>query len=326
MKGRRDVIKIGLAAGIGAVTAAGTISARAASKSRKDDDEPPAPLPPLTTKGIPSTGERLAVVGVGTNNYSPDTPAERAARRDVLAGLTAAGASVIDTAPAYRQSESVIGDLLADIGNRKQAFIATKVSADGGNLASGIASIEESKKRLRTDVLDLVQVHSLNGVDVLLPHLVDLKRKGQVRYIGVTTSSGSQHDAMVKLIRTQPLDFIQVDYSLANRAAADEVLPAALEKRVAVLVNLPFGGRSDGNLFSRVAGVDLPDWAGAIDARSWGQIFLKYVVSHPAVTVAIPGMTKLAHLDDNLGAARGRLPDAMLRARIEKYWDQHFDS
>ncbi len=312
--------------GFGAIGGLGSMSAWAASRSRsKDDDEPPPPLAPLTTKAIPSTGERLAVVGVGTNNYSPDTAAERAARREVLAGLTAAGASVIDTAPAYRQSETVIGELLADIGNRKQAFIATKVSADGGNLASGIASIEESKKRLRTDVLDLVQVHSLNGVDVLLPHLNELKRKGQVRYIGVTTSSGSQHDALVKLINTQPLDFIQVDYSLANRAAADEVLPAALQKRIAVLVNLPFGGRSEGNLFSRVAGADLPDWAGAIDAHSWGQIFLKYVVSHPAVTVAIPGMTKLAHLDDNLGAARGRLPDAMMRARIEKYWDQRFD-
>jgi aryl-alcohol dehydrogenase-like predicted oxidoreductase len=129
----------------------------------------------------------------------------------------------------------------------------------------------------------------------------------------------------VQLIRTQPLDFIQVDYSLGNRAAADAVLPAALEKRVAVLVNLPFGGRHDGNLFSRVAGADLPDWAGEIGAHSWGQIFLKYVVSHPAVTVAIPGMTKLAHLDDNLGAARGRMPDASLRARIEKYWDQRFE-
>jgi aryl-alcohol dehydrogenase-like predicted oxidoreductase len=130
---------------------------------------------------------------------------------------------------------------------------------------------------------------------------------------------------MVNLIRNQPLDFIQVDYSLANRAAADEVLPAALEKRVAVLINLPFGGRRDGNLFSRVAGAELPDWAGEIGARSWSQVFLKYVVSHPAVTAAIPGMTKPAHLQDNLDAARGRMPDAALRARMEKYWDQRFD-
>ena len=141
-------------------------------------------------------------------------------------GLTAAGASVIDTAPAYRQSEEVIGELLADIGNRKQAFVATKVTADNGNLAQGVAMIEESKRRLKTDVLDLVQIHSLNGVDVLFPHLFDLKKKGQIRYVGITTSSGTQHGAMVDLINSQPIDFVQVDYSLANRAAADAVLPA----------------------------------------------------------------------------------------------------
>jgi len=318
--GRRQVIKAGLAALAGAQA----LNAWGAEKS-KDKDEPKPPSAPLMTKAIPSTGERLAVVGVGTNNYSPTTREERAARREVLAGLTAAGASVIDTAPAYRQSEEVIGDLLADIGNRKQAFIATKVTADG-KVEQGVAMIEESKRRLKTDVLDLVQIHSLNGVDVLFPHLNDLKRKGQVRYIGVTTSSASQHDELAKLIQTQPLDFIQVDYSLANRAAADEVLPAALAKRVAVLINLPFGGRRDGNLFSRVGGAELPEWAGEIDAKSWGQVFLKYVVSHPAVTAAIPGMTKAAHLEDNLGAARGRMPDAAMRARMEKYWDQRFDS
>ena len=320
MTGRRQVIKAGLAALAGAQA----LNAWGAEKS-KDKDEPKPPSAPLMTKAIPSTGERLAVVGVGTNNYSPTTREERAARREVLAGLTAAGASVIDTAPAYRQSEEVIGDLLADIGNRKQAFIATKVTADG-KVEQGVAMIEESKRRLKTDVLDLVQIHSLNGVDVLFPHLNDLKRKGQVRYIGVTTSSASQHDELAKLIQTQPLDFIQVDYSLANRAAADEVLPAALAKRVAVLINLPFGGRRDGNLFSRVGGAELPEWAGEIDAKSWGQVFLKYVVSHPAVTAAIPGMTKAAHLEDNLGAARGRMPDAAMRARMEKYWDQRFDS
>jgi aryl-alcohol dehydrogenase-like predicted oxidoreductase len=290
---------------------------------KKDDDSRPPPASPLLTKGVPSTGERLAAIGVGTNNYSPTTAEERAARREVLAGLTAAGASVIDTAPSYRDSEAVIGELLADIGNRKQAFIATKVTTPDGNLQKGIAMIEESKRRLKTDVLDLVQIHSLDGVETLFPHLFDLKRKGQIRYVGVTTSSGSQHDALIDVIKSQPIDFIQVDFSLGNRSAAEDVLPAALSKRVGVLVNVPFGGRNNSaNLFSRVRDQDLPDWAGEIDARSWGQVFLKYVISHPAVTVAIPGMTKLAHLQDNLQAARGRMPDANLRARMEKWWDQ----
>jgi aryl-alcohol dehydrogenase-like predicted oxidoreductase len=315
--GRREVIKVGLAALAGA-----------ASASWAADKEKPAQKStgPLATKPIPSTGERLVVVGLGTNNYSPTTPEERAARREVVAGLTAAGASVIDTAPAYRQSEETLGELIADIGNRKQTFIATKVTADNGNLAQGVAMIEESKRRLKTDVLDLVQIHSLNGVDVLFPHLFDLKKKGQIRYVGITTSSGSQHAAMVELMKAQPLDFIQVDYSIANRAAAEAVLPVALERRVAVLVNLPFGGRRDGNLFRRVANADLPDWAAEIGARSWSQVFLKYVVSHPAVTAAIPGMTKVQHLEDNLEAARGRLPDAAMRTRMEKFWDQRFES
>ncbi len=318
MTGRRDVIKAGLA------TIAGAQFASAWGADKSKDKPRPAPAAPLLTKPVPSTGERLAAVGLGTNNYSPTSPEERAARREVVAGLTAAGASVIDTAPAYRQSEEVLGELMADIGNRKQVFIATKVTAPEGDLAKGIAMIQESKRRLKTDVLDLLQIHSLNGVDVLFPHMNELKRKGEVRYIGITTSSSSQHAQMVELIGSQPLDFVQVDYSIANREAAEAVLPAALAKRVGVLVNLPFGGRRDGNLFQRVSGRDVPDWSAEIDVRSWGQFFLKYVVSHPAVTVAIPGMTKIGHLEDNLQALRGRMPDAAMRTRMEKFWDQTF--
>jgi aryl-alcohol dehydrogenase-like predicted oxidoreductase len=320
MTGRRELIKAGLAA------IAGTQLASAWAAAKKKDESRPAPSGPLMTKPIPSPGERLAAIGVGTNNYSPQTPEERAARREVLAGLTAAGASVIDTAPGYRDSEQTIGDLLAEIGNRKQAFIATKVTAPEGKLETGVAMIEESKRRLKTSVLDLVQIHSLNGVDVLFPHLFALKKKGDIRYVGITTSSGNQHAQMIEVMKAQPLDFIQVNYSLANRDAGDEVLPMALEKKVAVLINLPFGGRRDGNLFSRIGGAELPDWAAEIDARSWGQVLLKYVVSHPAVTAAIPGMTKVAHLDDNLQSLRGRMPDAGMRARMEKYWDQTFGS
>lgn len=317
MTDRRNVLQAGLA------SFAAAQLAWAADKKDKDVPRKP-PAGALMTKPVPSTGERLAAIGVGTNNYSPTTPEERAARREVLAGLTAAGASVIDTAPGYRDSEKTIGDLLADIGNRKQAFVATKVTAPDNDLAKGVAMLEESKRRLRTNVLDLVQIHSLNGVDVLFPHLFALKKKGEIRYVGITTSNENQHDKMIGLLKTQELDFIQVDYSLANRASAEDVLPLAAEKKVGVLINLPFGGRRDGNLFSRVGGAPLPDWASEIDAHSWGQFFLKYVVSHPAVTAAIPGMTKLTHLEDNLGALRGRMPNAAMRVRMEKYWDANF--
>jgi len=275
----------------------------------------------LLRKAIPSSGEKIPVIGVGTNNNSPTTPEERAARRAVLERFTAAGLSVIDTAPLYRESERVIGELLAEIGNRPRAFIATKVTARGGTREEGIASIDESMRRLRTDFIELMQVHNLIGAKVLLPLMAEWVAAKRIRYVGITTSQDSQYPEMLRLMRTQKLDFIQVDYSLGNRSAADEVLPLAAEKGIAVLVNLPFGGRRDGNLFGRVRDQQLPDWAAEFDARSWGQVFLKYVVSHPAITCAIPGMTKVTNLEDNLGAAQGRLPDAAMRKRIEAYWD-----
>ena len=316
MTDRRDVIKAGLAlaagAQFGAAWAAESSKPKAASASG------------LLTRPVPSTGERLAVLGLGTNNYSPTTPEERAARKEVVAGLTAAGAQVIDTAPAYRQSEETLGGLMSELGNRRQVFLATKITAPENDAAKGKAMFEESKRRLKADVIDLLQIHSLNGVDVLFPYMNELKGKGEVRYIGVTTSNNDQHARMVELINSQPLDFVQVDYSIANRAAADSVLPAAMAKKVGILVNMPFGGRRDGNLIRRAADRPLPEWAAEIDASSWSQFLLKYVVSHPAVTVAIPGMTKIAHLEDNLQAVRGRMPDAAMRTRMEKFWDQNF--
>lgn len=275
----------------------------------------------LLRKAIPVSGEPLPVIGVGTNNYSPASPEERAARRAVLERLTTAGLSVIDTAPLYRESERTIGELLAEIGNRPRAFIATKVTAQGGTREEGIASMEESLRRLRTDFVELMQVHNLIGADVLLPLLREWVAAKRIRYVGITTSRDEQYPQMLQLMRTQKLDFVQVDYSIGNRSAAEEILPLAADKGIAVLVNLPFGGRRDGNLFARVRDKPLPTWALEIDARSWGQFLLKYVVSHPAVTCAIPGMTKLANLEDNLGAAQGRLPDAAMRRRMEEFWD-----
>lgn len=276
---------------------------------------------PLLTRAIPVSGERVPLVGLGTNHYSPTDDAERADRRAVLTELTARGASVIDTAPAYRESEATLGSLIAEIGNRRQIFLATKVTAANGTREEGIAMLEESMRRLRTDVLDLVQVHNLVGAEILLPWLREWQQRGRIRYVGITTSRAAQYPEVARLLREVPLDVVQLDYSLANRGAAETLLPLAFERRVAVLVNLPFGGRRDGNLFRRVSGRPLPSFAAEFDAASWGQFFLKYVISHPAVTCAIPGMTKVANLLDNLGAARGRLPTPTQRLEMERFWD-----
>ena len=276
---------------------------------------------PLIRKAIPKSGERIPIVGLGTNNYSPKTPDERAARREVIAGLTAGGASVIDTAPSYRESEQTLGELIGEIGNRRQIFLATKVTARGGTREEGIAMLDNSFRMLRTETLDLVQVHNLVGTAVLLPLLREQIAAKKIRYVGITTSQDAQYAEMTSIMKNEALDFIQIDYSLGNRGASDELLPLAADRGMAVLINLPFGGRRDGNLFSRVRGQELPGWANEIGAKSWGQLFLKYVISHPAVTCAIPGMTRLANLEDNLAAAQGTLPDAAMRRRMESWWD-----
>jgi len=275
----------------------------------------------LLRKPIPSSGELLPIVGLGTNNYSPTTAEERAARKAVVAGLTAGGASLIDTAPSYRESEKTLGELITEIGNREQIFLATKVTARSGTREEGEAMLANSFSKLQTSRLDLVQVHNLVGTSILLPLLRDEVAAKRVRYVGITTSNDNQYADFATVMRNEKLDFVQVDYSLGNRGAADELLPLAADRGMAVLINLPFGGRRDGNVFSRVRGQPLPDWAKEFGAASWGQFFLKYVVSHPAVTAAIPGMTRSSNLEDNLAAARGSLPDAAMRKRMEVWWD-----
>jgi aryl-alcohol dehydrogenase-like predicted oxidoreductase len=308
---RRELLKWGaLAGGAGLIARPSFAAAGASSESA-------API----TKAIPATGEKIPVIGLGTNNYSPTTPDERVARLDVLKRMPEFGGTVIDTAPAYRQSESVLGEMMAELGNRQKFFLATKVTAPGGDAKMGVAMMEESLRRLRTERVELMQVHNLDGVDELMPVLREWKGASKFRYIGVTTSSNSAHGRMMEFMRRHPLDFIQVDYSIDNRAAADAVLPLARERGIAVLNNIPFGGRRDRNLLRRLAGREPPDWAKELDARTWGQFLLKYCVSHPAVTCAIPGTTRLAHLEDNQAAGRGRLPDAALRKRMEEWWD-----
>jgi aryl-alcohol dehydrogenase-like predicted oxidoreductase len=296
------------AAATGASLALGTSAALA--------DEVKTPLP-LITKTIPNTGEKLPVVGIGTNQYSVSAPEELAARRAVLQELPHLGGKLVDTAWGYGDAEIVIGGLVKDLGNRDRLFIATKTPIRG-DIPPGAAVVEQALRRLQTSRIDLLQVHNFHGTDELFPVLIDAKKAGKVRYIGATTSSPDQHPQLLNALNTWQLDFIQVDYSIEDRTA-EKVLQTARDKGVAVLINVPLGGRH-GSLLTKVQNRPLPDWASEIDASSWAQLLLKYTIAHPAVTAVIPGTTQLAHLQDNQLAARGRLPDAAFRRKIETYW------
>ena len=272
----------------------------------------------LITKVIPSSGERIPAIGIGTDSFREELLNEI---RTELQRMSELGGSVIDTAAAYGDSEALIGDALVSLNSRDKMFLATKLVGGGSNStagASGAASFDRSLERLKTRRVDLLQVHNLNGVAQLIPLMQQWKKDGAIRYIGVTTSRMSQHAELIEVMRHYPLDFIQVDYSIADRDAAETILPLALERKLAVLVNLPFGRSS---LFQQASGRALPPWAAEIDVASWAQYFLKYVIAHAAVTCAIPGSTKLSHLVDNQGAGRGRLPDLAMRRKMEEYWD-----
>jgi diketogulonate reductase-like aldo/keto reductase len=301
---RRDAMCAGLLALLGAGYARNTLKAGESSQL------------PLITTAVPSTGERIPAIGLGSDSFqtskSDDIRAE-------IGRMHALGGSLIDTAAAYGDSEAIIGDALAALGIRDQMFLATKLT--GGGLFSGggpEASFQRSLERLKTPHIDLLQVHNLAGVDSVMPMLQAWKKAGKIRYLGVTTSRVAQHGDLVEAMRRYALDFIQVDYSISNRDAATSVFPTALQRRVAVLVNLPLARAS---LIGQAAQRPLPQWAADMDVSSWSQFFLKYVISHPAVTCAIPGSTRLAHLEDNQLAARGRLPNTAMRSRMEEFWD-----
>lgn len=279
-----------------------------------------SPAAALLTRAIPSTGELLPVVGLGTNAYSVTDPAEIAKRQAVVARLIEMGAKVIDTARAYGDSELVIGRILQELKARDRVFLATKTPIQG-ELTDPGQIVAETFRRLGTDTVDLLQIHNMHGTVELMPMLRKLKEERRIRYIGATTSRDEQYPELLAALRSQPLDFIQVDYSIANRNAATELLAAAADKGVAVLVNMPFGGRRDGNLLRKLGDRPLPPWAPELGAGTWAEFLLKYVVSHPAVTCAIPGTTSVANLETNLRAATGALPDAAMRARMESYWD-----
>lgn len=267
---------------------------------------------------IPSSGESVPIIGIGTSRrYQGTTEAERARLREVLRQFKGLGGKVIDTAPAYGNAETVVGDLVAELGIRDSLFIATKVGAHGRD--AGIEQMEQSLKRLRTLKIDLIAVHNLRDAQTQLRTLREWKQAGRIRYVGITTSSDRQYQEFEQTMKTEALDFIQVDYALDNRNADQRILPLAADRGMAVMINLPFGR---GQLFKTVQGQKLPPWASDFDCASWAHFFLKYIVSHPAVTCAIPGTATVEYLIDNLGASRGRLPEPAMRRRMERFIDQ----
>ncbi|MED6332903.1 MAG: aldo/keto reductase [Pseudomonadota bacterium] len=272
---------------------------------------------PLNTTIIPSSGQQVPSVGIGCRNYRGSLNSdEMPVFTDTLSTFHRLGGKVVDTSPNYGNSEEIIGTIMRELDIRNELWVATKV--DREDEATGTARMERSFKLLAGDSFELMQVHNLRGVDIQLKTITEWKEQGRFRYIGVTTSSDRQYEAMAEVMNRHTLDFIQIDYSLGNRNADDRLLPMALDKGIAVLVNLPFGR---GRLFNAVGDTPLPDWATDIDAGSWAQIFLKYVMSHPTGAIPIPGTTKPHHADDNIAAARGRLPDASLRREMELFID-----
>lgn len=276
-------------------------------------------LQDLRTRPIPSSGEQIPVVGLGSaRTFSVRRgSAEVDALREVLRLFHAGGGRVFDTAPTYGGAEAVSGRLAQELGIERDLFFATKIST-GRGADAGRAQERGSREAWGRDVIDLNQVHNLRGVDVHLPLLREAKEAGRVRYVGITTSRIPQHDATEAVLGREPMDFVQLNYSLGERHAADRLLPLAQDRGVAVLVNEPYNA---GRLFGAVRGRDLPEWAADFDCASWGQFFLKYILGHPAVTVVIPATGDPEHLVDNMGAGLGRLPDASERLRMEELFD-----
>lgn len=269
----------------------------------------------MLKRAIPSTGEMLPVVGLGTAdtfNVSPGDASAMAPLAQVLETLMKAGGTLIDTAPSYGEAEAVTGALLAREGGlRKRVFLATKISTRGHE--SAMRQVRQSQQALGSDKLDLIQVHNLIDTRNQLALLRDLKQQGVTRYIGITHYTDHAHDDLTELVEKEKPDFLQVNLSIASRSAEKRLLPACQANGVAVLINRPF---EDGALFRQVKGVALPKLAAEIDCTSWAQIFLKFIIGHPAVTGVIPATSKPANMADNARAGFGRQPDAALRDRI----------
>jgi aryl-alcohol dehydrogenase-like predicted oxidoreductase len=267
----------------------------------------------MLTRAIPSTGEKLPVIGLGTwQAFDVDLTADnRRQLGDVLSLFVKLGGRVIDTSPMYGHAEDVIGELTTALGIQDKIFLATKVWTRGKE--NGIKSLERSMARLRAKRIDLMQVHNLVDVQTQLATLREWKSQGRIRYLGITHYEGGAFADVEKIMRSEKLDFLQINYSLMEREAEERLLPLAQERGVAVIVNRPFGG---GDLFSRTPSKPLPDWTAEFDCHSWAQFFLKWIVANSAVTCAIPATNKPRHLEDNLQGGIGALPDAKTRQRM----------
>jgi len=268
---------------------------------------------PMLPRPIPSSDEGLPPIGLGTWQTFDvrDGQAEREPLKEVLREFAALGGKLIDSSPMYGNSEEVAGDLIEELQLRKSLFIATKVWISGKE--AGVRQMEDSMHKLKAPVIDLMQVHNLLDVKAHLDTLNAWKHEGRIRYLGVTHYHAGGHEAVMKMLESESLDFVQINYSVAEREAEEKLLPMAKDKGVAVIVNRPFAG---GDLFAKLREKPLPDFAKEIGCTSWAQLMLKFIISHPAVTCAIPATSKVKHLRDNMGALQGALPDAELRKRI----------
>ncbi|HWB50320.1 MAG TPA: aldo/keto reductase [Stellaceae bacterium] len=275
--------------------------------------------PAMISRPIPSTGEAMPVVGLGTWPVF-DVGADEASRaplREVIKTLVAGGGRMIDTSPMYGRSEGVAGDLVTGLGVRDKVFVATKVWISGRE--RGIEQMRRSAALLKSPVIDLMQVHNLVDWRTQLATMRDMKAKGQLRYIGITHYTTGSLPELARILEAEEgIDFVQMGYSLATREPEARLLPVAAQRGVGVIVNQPF---EQGSLFRRTRGRTLPDWAADFDCASWAQLFLKYLLGDPAVTVVIPATDKPGHMADNLKAGQGRLPDAGQRERIRRFWD-----
>jgi diketogulonate reductase-like aldo/keto reductase len=269
--------------------------------------------PKMLSRTIPSSGEKLPLIGLGTWQAFDvgASDAEQRPLQDVLTTFVKLGGHVIDSSPMYGRAEETIGELVSRLGLRNSLFLATKVWTRGKQ--GGIDSMERSLARLRTKAIDLMQVHNLVDVATQLATMREWKEQGRIRYIGITHYEAGAFSEVARILANEKLDFVQINYSIAEREAEDKILPLAQQRGVAVIANRPFGG---GDLFSRVRGKPVPNFAKDFECTSWAQFFLKWIVANPAVTCAIPATNNVRHLEDNMRGGAGRLPDERMRARM----------